>query len=85
MLKIVGLWPPGSKDASIALLPKLQLLFNVITLIFVLIPALWSLVRVWGDMMLMIDNLQYTLPLLITTLKVFILWSKREGTCYLMN
>ncbi|EFN82991.1 hypothetical protein EAI_13719 [Harpegnathos saltator] len=78
MLKIVGLWPLENKDTNVALLSKLQLLFNVATLIFVLIPALWSLIRVWGDMMLMIDNLQYTLPLLITALKVSILWSKRE-------
>ncbi|TGZ52221.1 hypothetical protein DBV15_03762 [Temnothorax longispinosus] len=29
-------------------------------------------------MILMIDNLQYTLPLLITALKVFIMWHKKE-------
>lgn len=80
MLKIVGLWPQDSKNQHEELLSKLRFLFNIIMLIFVLaIPALVSLIRVWGDMILMIDNLQYTLPLLITILKIFIMWYKKEG------
>ncbi|KAL6260524.1 hypothetical protein P5V15_008048 [Pogonomyrmex californicus] len=80
MLKIVGLWPQGSKNQREELSSKFRLFFNVITLIFILtIPALVSLIRVWGDMILMIDNLQYTLPLLITTLKVFIMWYNKEA------
>ncbi|XP_071639634.1 uncharacterized protein [Temnothorax longispinosus] len=79
MLKIIGLWPEETKDHREKLLSKLRLLLNIIMLIFVLtIPALVSLIRVWGDMILMIDNLQYTLPLLITALKVFIMWHKKE-------
>ncbi|XP_025270073.1 odorant receptor 43a [Camponotus floridanus] len=86
MLKIVGLWPQNSKDTREALLSKLRLLFNVITLIFVLtIPALVSLIRVWGDMMLMIDNLQYTLPLLITVLKISIMWCKKKALSSLID
>ncbi|XP_025073608.1 odorant receptor Or2-like [Pogonomyrmex barbatus] len=80
MLKIVGLWPQGSKNQREELSSKFRLFFNVITLIFILtIPALVSLIRVWGDMILVIDNLQYTLPLLITTLKVFIMWYNKEA------
>ncbi|XP_011163168.3 odorant receptor Or2 [Solenopsis invicta] len=41
--------------------------------------------RVWGDMILMIDNLQYTLPLVITTLKVFIMWYKKGALSPLIN
>ena len=80
MLKIIGLWPKESKIRCEELLSKIQFLFNVIMLIFVLtIPALMSLIKVWGDMILMIDNLQYTLPLLITMLKVFIMWYNKGG------
>ncbi|XP_018349266.1 PREDICTED: odorant receptor 43a-like [Trachymyrmex septentrionalis] len=86
MLKIVGMWPQESKDQHEELLSKLQFLLNIIMLIFVLaIPALVSLIRVWGDMILMIDNLQYTLPLLITMLKVFIMWYKKEALSPLIN
>lgn len=81
MLKIVGLWPLDNKNAREVLLSKFGLMFNVITLIFILtIPALASLRRVWGDMILVIDNLQYTLPLVITVLKVSIMWCNKEGT-----
>ncbi|XP_014468435.1 PREDICTED: odorant receptor Or2-like [Dinoponera quadriceps] len=52
---------------------------------FILIPALWSLLRIWGDMMLMIDNLQYTLPLLISALKMSILWSKKKALAPLID
>ncbi|XP_014468060.1 PREDICTED: odorant receptor Or2-like [Dinoponera quadriceps] len=44
-----------------------------------------SLIRVWGDMILMIDNLQFTLPLLITILKVSIMWSKKEALMPLID
>ncbi|XP_070152485.1 odorant receptor 10-like [Polyergus mexicanus] len=92
MLRIVGLWPQDSNSRE-TLLPKLRLLFNVITLIFVLtIPAVMSLIRVWGDMILMIDNLQYTLPLLITptwltgtVLKVSIMWCKKKALSSLID
>lgn len=86
MLRIVGLWPQDSKNSREALLSKFRLLFNVIMLIFVLtIPALVSLIRVWGDMMLVIDNLQYTLPLLITVLKISIMWCKKQALSSLID
>ncbi|XP_028048475.2 odorant receptor Or2, partial [Monomorium pharaonis] len=86
LLKIVGLWPEKNKEQRKEFLSKIRLLFNIFTLIFVLtIPALVSLIRVWGDMILMIDNLQYTLPLLITTLKVFIMWYKKGALSPLVN
>ncbi|XP_032681312.1 odorant receptor 47a-like isoform X1 [Odontomachus brunneus] len=86
MLKIVGLWPPDSNNIRELLFSKLCRLFNIVILIFVLtIPALMSLIRVWGDMMSIIDNLQYTLPLLITILKVSIMWSKKKVLTSLIN
>ncbi|XP_014467817.1 PREDICTED: uncharacterized protein LOC106740848 [Dinoponera quadriceps] len=86
MLKIIGLWPPDSNDMRELLSSKLRRLFNITLLIFVLtVPALMSLIRVWGDMMLVIDNLQYTLPLLITILKVSIMWGKKEALMPLIN
>ncbi|KYN05656.1 Odorant receptor Or2 [Cyphomyrmex costatus] len=86
MLKIIGLWPEENKNQREELLSKIRFLLNVIMLIIVLtIPALMSLIRVWGDMILMIDNLQYTLPLLITTLKVFIMWYNKGALSPLIN
>ncbi|XP_025161013.1 odorant receptor 43a-like [Harpegnathos saltator] len=78
MLKIVGLWPPDNRHARGAIKSKIRLLYSIITMLFILtIPTLISLTRVWGDMMLMIENMQYSIPFLITILKVCIIWYKQ--------
>ncbi|XP_032681336.1 odorant receptor 43a-like [Odontomachus brunneus] len=52
---------------------------NLITLLFVItIPSLISLIRVWGDMILMIGYMQYCLPVSIAIFKVCIIWYNQE-------
>ncbi|XP_028048374.1 odorant receptor 45b isoform X2 [Monomorium pharaonis] len=86
MLKIVGLWPQQSKNQRKEFLSKFQFLFTTIVTIFVLtIPALAALRRVWGDLMQMVDNLQLSLPLLVTVLKIFIMWYKKGALSLLIN
>ncbi|XP_011879515.1 PREDICTED: odorant receptor Or2-like isoform X2 [Vollenhovia emeryi] len=86
LLKIIGLWPEETNDQHAELSSNFWLLLNIIMLIFVLtIPAVVSLIRVWGDMILMIDNLQYTLPLFIAILKVFIMWYKKRALSPLVD
>lgn len=81
MLKIVGLWPQNSQDSRPITGAKLRRLCSLVMLLFILtIPNIISLLKVWGDMVLMINNLQYTLPWMITVLKVCIIWRKQEGT-----
>ncbi|XP_032681340.1 uncharacterized protein LOC116848890 [Odontomachus brunneus] len=78
MLNIVGLWP-SDRDSRQIVGPKLRQLCSFITIVFVLmIPNLISLIRVWGDMISMINNMQLSLPLTITILKVCIIWYKQE-------
>lgn len=84
MLKIIGLWPPNNRDKHEIVKPKIRHLYNFIMMLFVLmIPMLMSLIRVWGDMILMVDNLVYSLPMSITVFKVWILWHKQEGNRFL--
>ncbi|XP_019695860.2 odorant receptor 43a-like [Harpegnathos saltator] len=86
MLKIVGLWPPDNRDAHKIVKSRFRFGYNLITLLFILtIPAFAALVRVWGDMILMIDNLIYTLPLSIIVLKICILWYKQEALASLID
>jgi len=79
-LELAGLWPKsnGAAQNSLADL-RVAGIFIVITFLSV-IPLLWSFVRIWGDMILMIDNLQITLPLLVVSLKLVIMRWKRKGT-----
>ncbi|XP_039312121.1 odorant receptor 43a isoform X1 [Solenopsis invicta] len=86
MLKIVGLWPQQSKDQYKKFFSKFRMLFNATAIVFILtIPALAQLIKVWGDMIQIIDNLQFTLPFLVTTLKVFIMWYKKGALLLLTN
>ncbi|XP_025161022.1 odorant receptor 43a-like [Harpegnathos saltator] len=86
MLKIVGLWPPDNQDPRRALRSKIRLLCSFIMMLFILaIPTFVSLIRVWGDMLLIVDNLIYTLPLSIALFKVCIIWYKQEALMPLID
>ncbi|XP_070170266.1 odorant receptor 85c-like isoform X2 [Polyergus mexicanus] len=52
---------------------------------FCTIPSVYSLLRIWGNIMSMIDNLQYTLPLTMATIKFFIMWQKKKDILPLLN
>nr|XP_012229777.1 PREDICTED: uncharacterized protein LOC105676456 [Linepithema humile] len=56
----------------------------MVTLVLV-IPFTWSLVRVWSDMILMIENLQLTLPLIFSCLKLLIMRWKRSAILLIVN
>ncbi|XP_039307759.1 odorant receptor 43a isoform X2 [Solenopsis invicta] len=77
-LKLIGLWPKidnvikGNYTSDL----RVVLIFVMITFITG-IPLVWSLLRVRHDMILVIDNLQITLPLMIVSLKLFVMRWKR--------
>ncbi|XP_025161011.1 uncharacterized protein LOC112588067 [Harpegnathos saltator] len=78
ILRIVGLWPSDNHGARAAVDSKFRLLCSFITLFIVLtIPALMSLIKVWGNMILMIENMQYTLPILGAVFKICIISQKQ--------
>ncbi|XP_019695886.1 uncharacterized protein LOC105180800 isoform X1 [Harpegnathos saltator] len=86
MLKTVGLWPPDTRDTRENIRAKIRLTYNLITLLFILtIPSLIALIRVWGDMILMIENMMYSIPLLTTVFKVCIIWYKQEDLLPLID
>ncbi|XP_025161020.1 odorant receptor 43a-like [Harpegnathos saltator] len=86
ILRIAGLWPPDNYDTREALKSKIWLLYNFLTILFILtIPMLISLIRVWGDMILMIENMQYSLPCIGTIFKICIIWYKQADLLPLIN
>jgi len=80
-LKMIGLWPENyetiNKNDFISNI-QASIIFIMIILLLA-IPLIWSLVRIWGDMILMIDNLQVTLPVMVASLKLLIIRWKRSG------
>ncbi|XP_025156697.1 uncharacterized protein LOC112589054 [Harpegnathos saltator] len=77
-LNIAGIWPNDNKSSCDKLLSDLRALFSLLLFIFIgAIPAIHALLRTRDDMMAMIDNLQFTLPLLTTIIKVIVIWWKK--------
>jgi hypothetical protein len=78
-LKLIGLWPVSDEVAEIKLADlRVVIIFIIVTFVSG-IPLVCSLARVWGDMLLMVDNLQITLPLLVVSLKLAVMRWKRAG------
>ncbi|XP_020286815.1 uncharacterized protein LOC109856207 [Pseudomyrmex gracilis] len=85
-LDLVGLWPKTDKAVINNVVSGLRALVTFILIIFFcLIPLLCSLVRVWNDMILIIDNLQATLPVAAMSLKITIMWWKRKGASLIIG
>jgi len=79
-LNIVGIWPNIHENVSDKFLSNLRVIFCLLLFIFIgMIPAIHSLTRIWGDMFAMIDNLQVTLPLITTIIKLVVIWWKKSG------
>jgi len=80
-LELIGLWPKTNevvKDKYYISDLRVIIIFIIITFISG-IPLVCSLVRVRRNMLLVIDNLQITLPLMIVSLKLVIVRWKRSG------
>ncbi|XP_050445050.1 odorant receptor 43a-like [Cataglyphis hispanica] len=78
-LEMTGLWPDEKLSRRQKFLANLRAFIIFITLIFVqIIPSIFSLMRVWGDMVAIIDNLQITLPFSICATKIIIMWLRKK-------
>ncbi|XP_072752175.1 odorant receptor 10-like [Anoplolepis gracilipes] len=79
-LQLVGLWPKTNEVAKDNYASDLRvgIIFIIITFLSG-IPLVCSVIRVWNDMMLVIENLQITLPLMLVSLKLVIIRWKRKA------
>ncbi|CAL1687675.1 unnamed protein product [Lasius platythorax] len=86
-LELIGLWPRSDEVANktkFASDLRVAIIFVIVTFISG-IPLVCSLIRVWGDMILMVDNLQVTLPLLMVSLKLVVMRWKRTALLSIVN
>ncbi|KAF3054329.1 Odorant receptor 210 [Nylanderia fulva] len=73
-LNFIGLWPKTDEVAKRSLGSDIRASFAFIMMVFVFgIPLVHALIRVWGNMTLMIDNLHITLPILTICLQFVIM------------
>ncbi|KAL6442532.1 hypothetical protein ACFW04_002607 [Cataglyphis niger] len=79
-LIILGIWPKNNETKWEKLITNVRVIVKLNIIIwFCIIPSVHSLLRIWGNLMSMVDNLQYTLPCMMATIKFFIMWQKKEG------
>ncbi|KAL0100986.1 hypothetical protein PUN28_019407 [Cardiocondyla obscurior] len=77
-LELVGLWPKIDKVVTNSYTSDLRIYIIFVIITFISgIPLVCSLIRVRHDMILLIDNLQITLPLIIVSLKLVTMRWKR--------
>ncbi|XP_011156970.3 odorant receptor 43a isoform X2 [Solenopsis invicta] len=82
----MGLWPEGDKFETSNLWLKLRVIIILSLIIFVtIIPMIHSVIQVWGNMVLVVDNLRLTLLFIITLMKYVIMLSKRTVILSIIN
>lgn len=80
MLDSIGIWPRAHKNTRERILTNLRVAFSLFLLIFIsTIPTAHALVKTRNDILAIIDNLQLSLPLLTSTLKLIAIWWKKTG------
>ncbi|EZA47082.1 hypothetical protein X777_16765, partial [Ooceraea biroi] len=85
-LTLLGIWPENHETKQKKLISDIRVIItlNLITWTC-LIPSLHSLLKIYDDIMSTIDNLQYTLPMLMAIIKLFILWQNKYDILPLLN
>lgn len=80
VLGLLGVWPKNNETKHSKLRSNIRIILTLnIIICACIIPTIHSLLKIWGDILCMIDNLQYTLPLLMAITKLSIIWLKKKG------
>ncbi|KAM0732887.1 hypothetical protein ACS0PU_001048 [Formica fusca] len=61
------------------------LIIVLMLIINVLIPSIHSLIKIRTNIMLLIDNLQFTLPAITCAIRIIIFWWKEEAIIWMLN
>ncbi|XP_011867926.1 PREDICTED: odorant receptor 49b-like [Vollenhovia emeryi] len=78
VLNIFGLWPNVRENPRDRFFSNLRVIFTFVIFVFTgVTPAIHSVVRIWGDLMSMIDNLQTILPCIMTIIGLVVIWWKK--------
>ncbi|XP_020295862.1 odorant receptor Or2-like, partial [Pseudomyrmex gracilis] len=78
-LELIGLWPKSKRTRREKLLCNSRALITFFAAISILIPIVHSLIKIHSDIILVIDNLQFTLPITTSAVRIVIFWWKKEA------
>ncbi|XP_029159453.1 odorant receptor 43a-like [Nylanderia fulva] len=83
---MIGLWPNDKLNYRQKVWAKFRSFFIFLLLTVVqIMPSIFSLTRVWNDMVAIIDNLQITLPFSVCAIKIIIMWLRKEDLESVVN
>ncbi|XP_039307788.1 odorant receptor 43a-like isoform X2 [Solenopsis invicta] len=82
----MGLWPKGDKFETSNLWSKLRvgIILSLITFVTI-IPMIHVIIQVWGNMVLVVDNLRIVFPLIMSLMKYIIILWKRTVLLSIIN
>ncbi|XP_012060312.1 PREDICTED: uncharacterized protein LOC105623530 [Atta cephalotes] len=84
--KMIGLWPKPNKCTEKSLWSEIWIGIIFILLIFISnVPMIYAVIEVWGNMVLVIDNLHTTLPQLIISVRYIIMRRKQTVILSIVN
>ncbi|XP_071626221.1 odorant receptor 9a-like isoform X2 [Temnothorax longispinosus] len=84
-LNLIGLWPKVARNPRQKLMCNFRVLVTLLGLISLLIPSIHSLIKIFGNSLLMLDNLQITLPAISCMIRIMIFWWKKEAAIPIIN
>ncbi|XP_011647422.2 uncharacterized protein LOC105433697, partial [Pogonomyrmex barbatus] len=85
-LNLLGLWPKTVRNSRQKLICNSRVFITSLGMIFfIIIPCIHSLIKIFGDMLLMLDNLQFTLAGISSVIRIINFWWKKEAIIPIMN
>ncbi|XP_039307794.1 odorant receptor 43a-like [Solenopsis invicta] len=84
--EIMGLWPKNDKFDTSNLWLKLRVgIFLSLIVFVIIIPMILTVIQVWGNLVLVVDNLRIALSLTMSLIKYIILLWKRTVLLSIIN
>ncbi|XP_011350080.1 odorant receptor 43a isoform X3 [Ooceraea biroi] len=77
-LNLIGVWPDPEENSREKLMSNIRVIITFLVVISLLVPCIHSLIKTHSDIMLTIDNLQITVPVMSTIIKLPIFWRKKK-------
>ncbi|XP_011705625.1 PREDICTED: uncharacterized protein LOC105460831, partial [Wasmannia auropunctata] len=85
-LNILGLWPKNKQNPWQKLVCNFRVFISLLGMMFCLfIPSIHSLIKIFGDNLLVLDNLQFTLPVVSCMIRMIVFWWKKEAIIPIIN
>ncbi|KAH0954176.1 OrU11, partial [Eciton burchellii] len=78
-LNLLGLWPNPEESPREKLMSNIRSLLTFLMVIILLVPSMHALIRIPSNIMIILDNLQWTLPIFTSVIRLPIFWWRKKA------